>query len=288
MAKKSKKKVSVVTEAGEVSQEIKEDVVKEIEAEVAQAEVVEEKELIPPKRKFLNKKLVLVVLIVALILLVPVVYLYWQYNSSQSLLGASGGNVNAQEASLVSAVGKLMLLPAGETPKIATVSDASQLSGQSFFARAQNGDKVLIYEGAGKAILYRPSINKIIDVSAINMASANQANQQPVASSSATAPAVQNQQASAVILNGTQTIGLAKAAQTKIQGSLSNISILSLGDSINGNYDTTIVIDLTGNKAQAAQQLATLLRGKVESKVPAGENTPKADLLVILGSNYIK
>jgi len=66
---------------------------------------------------------------------------------------------------LIASVGKLVLLPEGEAPTIATVTDAEKLkSEQAFFAKAIAGDKVLIYTRALKAIMYRPSENKIIEV----------------------------------------------------------------------------------------------------------------------------
>lgn len=69
---------------------------------------------------------------------------------------------------LVEQVGKLISLPQDETPTIATVSDLSKLQGQPFFANAQIGDKVLIYQIDGKAILFRPTENKIIELAPIN------------------------------------------------------------------------------------------------------------------------
>lgn len=77
----------------------------------------------------------------------------------------------AKEASaqLIADVGKLTNLPSGETPTIATVSDASKLKSQAFFANAQNGDKVLIYTQAKRAYLYRPSTDKIIEIAPINL-----------------------------------------------------------------------------------------------------------------------
>lgn len=73
------------------------------------------------------------------------------------------------QKTLVVAVGKLMELPSGEEPTIAQVSDAEKLKEQPFFMSAQNGDRVLIYTKARKAILYRPGINKIIDVAPVNI-----------------------------------------------------------------------------------------------------------------------
>jgi hypothetical protein len=65
---------------------------------------------------------------------------------------------------LITKVGKLIILPIDEDPTVATVSDLNKLQGQPFFAKAQLGDKVLIYTKAKKAILYRPSSNQIIEL----------------------------------------------------------------------------------------------------------------------------
>ena len=72
---------------------------------------------------------------------------------------------------LIEKIGKLILLPSGEQPTIATVSDKSQLSTQPFFANALDGDKVLVYANAKKAILYRPSTNQVIEVAPVNITS---------------------------------------------------------------------------------------------------------------------
>ena len=90
----------------------------------------------------------------------------------------------AEANALVAKVSKLMDLPTDETPTIATVTDVSIVKDQPFFAKAQNGDKVLIYQKAGKAILYRESENKIIEVGAVNF---NQAVESPLPSAEATA-----------------------------------------------------------------------------------------------------
>ncbi|OGI27112.1 MAG: hypothetical protein A2359_02520 [Candidatus Moranbacteria bacterium RIFOXYB1_FULL_43_19] len=68
-------------------------------------------------------------------------------------------------------IGKFMELPQGETPTLATVNDREKLEGQQFFLNSRNGDKVLVYPKAKKAILYRPSSGKIIEVA--NLTSGN-------------------------------------------------------------------------------------------------------------------
>ena len=65
---------------------------------------------------------------------------------------------------LVAHVGKLVLLPAGEEPTVATVTDLKALAGQEFFKNASLGDKVLMYPKAQEAVLYDPNQDKIIQV----------------------------------------------------------------------------------------------------------------------------
>ena len=71
-----------------------------------------------------------------------------------------------QTAGIISAVGRLIELP-DDAPQIATVSDVNKLKeGQAFFAKAHNGDYILIFQT--EAILYRPSARKIINVASVN------------------------------------------------------------------------------------------------------------------------
>lgn len=70
---------------------------------------------------------------------------------------------------ILAKVGKLIVLPEGERPTIATISDPELLKDQPFFAHAKKGDKVLIYTIAKKGILYDPVANKILEVAPINL-----------------------------------------------------------------------------------------------------------------------
>lgn len=110
-----------------------------------------------------NLKGVLVVLgILTLVLAGTSVMLYKQVRQLKTDPQQASQEENQQ---IIDSVGKLVLLPEGETPTIATVTDPEKLKAeQAFFARAMEGDKVLIYTRALKAIMYRPSENKIIEV----------------------------------------------------------------------------------------------------------------------------
>lgn len=70
---------------------------------------------------------------------------------------------------LVSKVGQLMVLPEGEDPTVATVTDPDRLKEQPFFEKAKKGDKVLIYTNAKRAILYDPVAHKIVEVAPVNI-----------------------------------------------------------------------------------------------------------------------
>ena len=122
-------------------------------------------------------------LVVGLVLLasVPSVYFYRQYRTTQEKLAHPTQFAQEEAKLLKEKVGKLIELPVDEEPTIATVSDADRLREQPFFANAQNGDKVLIFTNARKAILYRPSTNKIIEVAPVNIGN----NQPPSATESA-------------------------------------------------------------------------------------------------------
>ena len=75
----------------------------------------------------------------------------------------------SEEASLLSQLEKIVILPAGETPTIATVSDVDKVKSQAFFARAENGDKVIVFAQAKKAILFRPSLQKVVEITSVTI-----------------------------------------------------------------------------------------------------------------------
>lgn len=96
---------------------------------------------------------------------------FWQYKKYSSPQMQNERDV--QET--ITKIGKLFALPEDEAPTLATVTDKEKIKDQPFFLRAENGDKVLFYTRFGRAILYRPSEDKIIDVTVIKTVNPNSA-----------------------------------------------------------------------------------------------------------------
>jgi uncharacterized membrane protein YvbJ len=115
-------------------------------------------ETTPPKRqRKINKKLILAIpVIIALIAIIIIQQLKLQQSTTPNL------DQQAITTQLKEKVSRHMIVP-DETPSIATIENIDQLSSQDFFNNAQNGDKVLIFTAAKRAIIYRESEDKIIN-----------------------------------------------------------------------------------------------------------------------------
>lgn len=127
----------------------------------------------PRPRKSVPWKLLFGVLTV-LLLIGALVYFRESIPGLNSLgqagAAAQSAEENAEEVrDLVEAVGKLIVLPEGEEPTVASVSDPEKLKDQPFFQNAKVGDKVLIYTQARKAYLYDPKLNKLLEVAPLTV-----------------------------------------------------------------------------------------------------------------------
>ncbi len=224
------------------------------------------------------------VVIVLLVVIVAGVAAY-QYYTFQKKVNAQV-NLPSEPDVLIKQVGSLMELPLDEEPTIATVSDVTKLKDQQFFHSAENGDKVLIYQKAKKAILYRPSTEKIIDVGPVNIDDSEVAS----ASDSAelegtdTKDTAKNTPVEVSVYNGTKRAGLARNAATKLKSDYELATVVEQSNSLK-DYKETIVIDTTGKQKAHADALAKLIGGKAVS-FPEGEKKPEGAILIILGDNY--
>ena len=182
-------------------------------------------------------------------------YFYSKYNKAIN----NPEMITRQETDLIKEkVSKLMDIPADEEPTLATVLDKDKLSDQAFFANAENGDKVLIFTKAKKAILYRPSTNKIIEVA-------------PLAIDDA---ALSGQNIKVAILNGTKNSNLATTTGNLLDEKLTNIEVISSTIASKTNYGATIVVDYAGKYANEVKDIAEAVGGSV-SDMPNGETAPE-------------
>ncbi len=207
----------------------------------------------------------------------PSYYFFTKYQKAQVLLKNPTEAARTEVRALMERVGKLIELP-NEEPTVATVSDKDKLKDQPFFQKAENGDKVLIYTQARKAILYRPLTNKIIEVSTVNLGEA------AGASPSAQVPST----VKVAIYNGTQTVGLSSKAEKQLKGTIANLDVVVKENAKKRDYEKTIVVVLSqGRTQEEARAIAESLGAQV-SALPEGEAKPDADFLIILGSDYSK
>ena len=119
------------------------------------------KEGITIKSKTIIKILFLIVLILAGLLV------YKVYIEKQQPQVSYTDLAKQEREEVIAKVGSHIVLPNNEIPTLATVSDASQLKQYPFFQNAATGDKVLIYSQSKKAILYRPSEDKIVEIAPV-------------------------------------------------------------------------------------------------------------------------
>ncbi len=212
---------------------------------------------------------------IAVVLFALIAFFWFQkYRDTRRQVRDPQGAQRAQIKGIVEAVGKLVELPSGEEPTLATVTNVKALADQPFFAQAKVGDKVLIYLKTGRAILYRPSTNKVINVSTID--SARQG-----AGSVAGDTAIKEQDLQIAIYYVKKDDAKLRGIEETLRVKLPKSSVVTREQAGNTDYKKILVVDLDGTRKATAQALADSLGGQT-GLLPLGETKPAADLLIIL------
>lgn len=205
-------------------------------------------------------------------------FFYWQYRQTPSVVEAK------EIASLTSRIGKTVLLPDGEAPTLATVKDKEKLTSQPFFRRAENGDKVLIYANAGRAILYRPSTEQIIEITSVNLKRDTPAETKPedeVLTAVRGATAIEKIRIA--LYNGTESAGLTGSVEQRLLSEMPEVEVTAKQKAARADYTQTVIVDPAGTHGPLAERLARELNGTL-SPLPDEEAFPdNVDLLIILG-----
>ncbi len=196
---------------------------------------------------------------------------YDMYKYYEARVPKTEKDVEKETNMLIAQLKKIMAIP-DEKPVVATVTDKNTLKAQqSFFAQAENGDKVIVFSKARKAVLYRPSTNKIIESGPL-LVSPNQ-----------TTTGQQIQTIKVAIYNGTTDTELGKTTEDRLKKAAGPVIETTLTNAKSSEYKNTIVIDLTGNNKQSVDDIAKFLQAEVGS-LPSSETKPDADVLIILGT----
>lgn len=110
-------------------------------------------------KKLFTKKNLLTLLFI--VLSTGLIYFFVQYKK----LSKSPAEVAKEKTTaVIKQISALAVVPSDPNAVLANVTDVTKLKDQAFFADAQNGDEIVIFPSAMRAVLYRPSINKIINI----------------------------------------------------------------------------------------------------------------------------
>lgn len=231
------------------------------------------------KKSGTSKIKFLVIFVIILLVAVAGASSYMFYQAQQKVVELStmkGQQALAQKEvdMLLSEVKRHMVLPEKEKPTVATVTDAKSLKkNQPFFEKAENGDKVIVYVGAKKAIIYNPTKDIIVNVGFVAV---DQGNAQ-VAGANA-------QNITVEVRNGTATSGLGQKVSTSLKNA--GMTVQKVGDAKKKDYDKTQLVDLGKiSDKKIVSSVAQALNATLTEELPEGESTSTADILVIVGSD---
>lgn len=173
----------------------------------------------------------------------------------------------------------LVVVPEGEEPVVATVTDKDKLKDQPIFANAENGDKLIIYAAAKKAFLYDEKNNKVKDIIPVNLGDQGDQGGQ-VAGTSIEAPL------KLALVNGTETPGIGTVMENRLKElKVSGVTVSIKAIAKKKDYEKSVIVDVTGKNKDAAASLAKILSLSVGS-LPEGETTPASDLAVFIGADF--
>lgn len=194
----------------------------------------------------------------------------------------------SEAASLVETTASLAVVPIDEAPTLALVVNTAKLSQDLFFRDAEVGDQLLVYEKAGLAIIYRPSIKKLVALGNIKVGGGGQTKgassaQQPIAHPSPVAPTTAPQKIAVYYVNDTPEMRADIAV--KLRTVAPDALIVSQSPVKSGVvYDQTTIIDLKGGQSELVSQIATALGGAPGTEAQGEQLPSDADVLIIIAN----
>lgn len=236
----------------------------------------------PGKKITLPPRIILIIsgIILVVGLIASSVFFYFRYKQEVSK------NPNREISAIVATISEFMFLP-NETPTLATITNVDELAENALFDRAENGDKVLIYSAAKKAILFRPSEDKVIEVLPIYSTAESSTlspSPTPILLESKLVEKAVAEEVSIALYNGSSIVGITTKAERALNSGFSNLKIV-LKDTTQSRYEQNIVVNLSGDNESLVNDLANEFDAQIID-LPEGEREPNADLLIIIGEKY--
>ena len=209
-------------------------------------------------------------------------WLFINYNSAQKQVDYLSGLTPEEMGEkatdeLLEKVGKLILLPEDKQAIISTIQDIEKLSeGQQFFEKAQNGDKVIIYDD--RAIIYSPTKNILVNVGPVYAQEDGSQGENENLKINETDTSPKEEVITIEIRNGSEIAGLA----TELNNELSeNYEIVSVNNAARKDYDKNILVNLSGKDINKLEEDLGI---QAVNFLPEGEIQSVADAVIILGS----
>lgn len=234
---------------------------------------------------------------IALVMVLGAGYGAWAILSGSSLeegmqIGEEEGKKEIEK--VLERVERLIILPEGEIPLMATVVDAEALkSEQPFYAHVIKNDIVLIYQQNQRAIIYSPARDIIVNVGPVQFRPEVVSEHAPEGRSLG-----RNDEAVAIddkddkddkslrieVRNGSNATG----AATRLSGELAlypAYTVIETTDAAHAEYEKTIMVNLTGSDGDdAVSNLAALTGALIVTSLPAEEVGTEAEVLIIIGA----
>src|SRR3989338_1626695 len=210
-------------------------------------------------------------------------YYYNKYKVTEKRFREASVVNQSDVQALVEKVGKLIKLPDGELPTIATVTDLERLKNQPFFAKAKIGDKVLLYTKNKKAILYDPLNNLIVEVGPLIIPTPSAPIAESTGSSDvaglSTSITPSPNKLKVAIYNSTNNSPLVGEFETLLIQKIPDIELTAKTRS-KKSYAKSVVIDLTGNNKESVENIAKTLDLEI-SALSSDEVSPSGtDILI--------
>ena len=256
--------------------------------------IQEEKVVLKPQKKIFQRKSVQLSAFIVMFVIIGVL-VYLQVTNLKDVSVDQAKLSADQVKSLVLEIGEKMILPEGETPTVATVTDVTKLAAQPFFKNAQNGDKVVIYGSTKEAILYRSSIHKIVAVAPINTTDPQAVSTTPSLITTGTpnpsispSPTPKNVKVKVLILNSTKEVGLAKKGAALLDPEKFEITTANA----QGEYDKSTVSQVVKDNKLSNSDLKGMVSRFTKAKptvvsLPSKEIVPEGvEVVIILGNDF--